>query len=38
NDLKGKGFDPRKLLKPGTEAIIEVVKEKLTMYGSVNKA
>jgi len=37
-DLKGKGFDPRKLLKPGTDAIIEVVKEKLTMFGSVNKA
>lgn len=37
-DLEGKGFDPRKLLKPGAEAIIEVVKEKLTMFGSVNKA
>lgn len=37
-DLKGKGFDPRKLLKPGADAIIEVVKEKLTMFGSVNKA
>lgn len=37
-DLEGKGFDPRKLLKPGADAIIEVVKEKLTMFGSVNKA
>ncbi len=37
-DLEGKGYDPRKLLKPGVDAIIEVVKEKLTMFGSVNKA
>ncbi len=37
-DLEGKGYDPRRLLKPGAEAIIEVVKEKLTMFGSVNKA
>ena len=37
-DLVGKGFDPRKLLAPGTEAIKQVVKEKLTLFGSVNKA
>ncbi len=37
-DLEGKGYDPRKLLKPGSDAIIEVVKEKLAMFGSVNKA
>lgn len=37
-DLEGKGFDPRQLLKPGAQAIIDVVKEKLTMFGSVNKA
>jgi len=37
-DLIGKGFDPRKLLAPGTEAIKQVVKEKLTLFGSVNKA
>lgn len=38
HDLKGKGFDPRRLLKPGADAIIEVVKEKLQMFGSVDKA
>ncbi|MDR0920602.1 MAG: class II fructose-1,6-bisphosphate aldolase [Oscillospiraceae bacterium] len=37
-DLKGKGFDPRKLLNPGYEAIKETVKEKLTLFGSVGKA
>ena len=37
-DLEGKGFDPRKLLAPGVEAIKTVVREKLTMFGSVNKA
>ena len=37
-DKEGKGFDPRKLLAPGAEAIKEVVREKLTMFGSVNKA
>jgi hypothetical protein len=37
-DLTGKGFDPRKLLAPGTEAIKQVVREKLTLFGSVNKA
>ncbi|MCF7931600.1 MAG: class II fructose-1,6-bisphosphate aldolase [Acholeplasmataceae bacterium] len=37
-DLVGKGFDPRKLLAPGAEAIKNVVREKLTLFGSVNKA
>ena len=37
-DLESKGFDPRKLLAPGVEAIKTVVREKLTMFGSVNKA
>ncbi|MBQ9083769.1 MAG: class II fructose-1,6-bisphosphate aldolase [Clostridia bacterium] len=37
-DLKGKGFDPRKLLAPGVEAIKATVKEKMELFGSVNKA
>ena len=37
-DLEGKGFDPRKLLAPGFEAIKETVKEKMELFGSVNKA
>ncbi|MDY3196324.1 MAG: class II fructose-1,6-bisphosphate aldolase [Paracholeplasma sp.] len=37
-DLEGKGFDPRKLLAPGAKAIENVVREKLTLFGSVNKA
>ncbi len=37
-DKEGKGFDPRKLLAPGTEAIKNLVKEKMTIFGSVNKA
>ena len=37
-DLSGKGFDPRKLLAPGVEAIKATVKEKMELYGSVNKA
>ena len=37
-DLSGKGFDPRKLLAPGFEAIKATVKEKMEMFGSVNKA
>ncbi|WP_312643638.1 class II fructose-1,6-bisphosphate aldolase [Hydrogenoanaerobacterium sp.] len=37
-DLEGKGFDPRKLLAPGTAAIAAAVKEKMEMFGSVNKA
>ncbi len=37
-DLEGKGFDPRKLLAPGTEAIKEIVRIKMEMFGSVGKA
>ena len=37
-DLEGKGFDPRKLLAPGVEAIEATVKEKMELFGSVNKA
>ena len=37
-DLQGKGFDPRKLLAPGFEAIKSIVKEKMELFGSVNKA
>lgn len=37
-DQQGKGFDPRKLLAPGTEAIKATVKEKMELFGSVNKA
>ena len=37
-DLQGKGFDPRKLLAPGTEAIKAKVKEKMELFGSVGKA
>ena len=37
-DLVGKGFDPRKLLAPGFEAIKATVKEKMELFGSVNKA
>ena len=37
-DLEGKGFDPRKLLKPGYEAAIAKVKEKIELFGSNNKA
>ena len=37
-DQQGKGFDPRKLLKPGTEAIMAKVKEKMELFGSVGKA
>lgn len=37
-DLEGKGFDPRKLLAPGVEAIKATVKEKMELFGSVNKA
>ncbi|MBQ1547616.1 MAG: class II fructose-1,6-bisphosphate aldolase [Lachnospiraceae bacterium] len=38
NDLQGKGFDPRKLLAPGFEAIKATVKEKMELFGSVGKA
>ncbi len=37
-DLEGKGFDPRKLLAPGAEAIKGTVKEKMELFGSVGKA
>ena len=37
-DLAGKGYDPRKLLKPGADAIRETVKEKMELVGSVGKA
>ena len=37
-DLEGKGFDPRKLLAPGAAAIKATVKEKMELFGSVNKA
>ena len=37
-DLQGKGFDPRKLLAPGFEAIKATVREKITLFGSANKA
>ena len=37
-DLEGKGFDPRKLLAPGFEAIKETVREKMELFGSVGKA
>ena len=37
-DKEGKGFDPRKLLAPGTEAIKAKVKEKIEIFGSVGKA
>ncbi len=37
-DKLSKGFDPRKLLKPGAEAIIETVKEKIELFGSAGKA
>ena len=37
-DLEGKGFDPRKLLAPGFEAIKATVKDKMELFGSVNKA
>ena len=37
-DLAGKGFDPRKLLAPGFEAIKAKVKEKMEIFGSIDKA
>ena len=37
-DLEGKGFDPRKLLAPGSEAIKETVREKINLFGSAGKA
>ncbi len=37
-DLQGKGFDPRKLLAPGVEAIKATIKEKMELFGSIDKA
>ncbi len=37
-DKQGKGFDPRKLLAPGAQAICDKVKEKMELFGSVGKA
>jgi fructose-bisphosphate aldolase class II len=37
-DLQGKGFDPRKLLAPGAQAIKDCVKEKMELFGSIGKA
>lgn len=37
-DLVGKGFDPRKVLAPGVEAIKATVKEKMEIFGSIDKA
>ena len=37
-DLVGKGFDPRKILAPGAEAIKATVKEKMELFGSIGKA
>ena len=37
-DQQGKGYDPRKLLAPGFEAIKATVKEKMELFGSINKA
>ena len=37
-DLQGKGYDPRKLLKPGADAIRAKVLEKMELFGSVGKA
>jgi fructose-bisphosphate aldolase class II len=37
-DKVGKGFDPRKVLKPGHDAICDVVSEKMDLFGSTNKA
>ena len=37
-DLEGKGFDPRKILAPGVQAIKDTVKEKMEIFGSINQA
>ncbi|MFR3031788.1 MAG: class II fructose-bisphosphate aldolase, partial [Blautia sp.] len=37
-DQQGKGYDPRKLLAPGYEAIKATVKEKMELFGSIDKA
>lgn len=36
-DLEGKGFDPRKIMKPGVDAIQATVEEKMILFGSVNR-
>ena len=36
-DLQGKGFDPRKLLAPGAQAIIDKCKEKIELFGCAGK-
>ena len=37
-DLEGKGFDPRKLLAPGAEAIKQCVKDRMEVFGCIGKA
>lgn len=37
-DQAGKGFDPRKLLAPGSAAIVDMVKYKIDVFGSADKA
>ena len=37
-DLQGKGFDPRKLLAPGSDAIKATVREKMELFGSIDQA
>ena len=37
-DQEGKGYDPRKLLKPGAEAIVAKTKELMAAFGSAGKA
>ena len=37
-DKQGKGYDPRKLLAPGVEAIKETVRQKIKLFGSDGKA
>ncbi|WAM04075.1 class II fructose-bisphosphate aldolase [Mycoplasmopsis cynos] len=37
-DLEGKNFDPRKLYKPGFDAMCNIVREKIHEFGSNNKA
>ena len=37
-DLEGKGYDPRKLLAPGAEAIKQCVKDRMEVFGCIGKA
>ena len=37
-DKQGKGYDPRKVLAPGTQAIKDKVAEKIRLFGSDGKA